>query len=216
MNAVERYLEARFTELEANSFHPLSASRCPLVRGTLRSFCALSADEKARYRKLVARSRTAIWTRQPIQQSQDDAMWSSRFLQTCFSPAEPQADQKLAAASELRKVAKLCFEQLLGAQPRKSIEPGDWYYDGELFGVPVSLEIRYATRGTQLAYGVNLPGMEPHRYVSAEMLYGVGIGWWSGIYVHDIDQCFALLLDFVTMFVRDHIAITSLLRENVG
>jgi hypothetical protein len=213
MNTVENYLEARFAELEANDFQPLSASRCLMVTGTIRAYRTLTAADRTRYRRIIAHSRAAVWTQQPVQQSRDDEIWSTRFAQSCFPPEMPDAEQRLADASELRKVAKLCFEQLLGAQPRKSTEPGDWYYDGEFLGMPVSVELRYATRAAQLSYGVHLPGMAAKRYVSAEMLYGVGVGLWNRIYVHDIDQCFALLGNLVTMVVRDHVAIMALLRE---
>ena len=184
-----------------------------MVAGTIATYRALSSDDRVRYRRMIARSRAAIWTGKKFENSTADAAWYSRFLQSSPPPTYPERHRELAKASELRKVAKLCFEQLLGATPRKSDNPGDWFYEGTLHGVRVSVELRYALNPLQLCYGIHAAGMSSGHRLSAEALYGVGVGSWNRVYLSEIDQSFALLRDLVEMFVRDHIAIMALVRS---
>jgi hypothetical protein len=214
MNSVQDYLESRFSSLEANGFWPICNSPCRLVRGTLRAYNALSPADRRRYRKLIARSRASIWCGGTDQEETEEAAWHSKFLQSCFPLEYPDSSRELARAKDLRKVAKLCFEQLLGAKPERSQNPGDWVYEGRLKGWTVSVELRYACTMTQIGYGVRLDGMRDYQRVSAESLYGLGLGNWNRIYLAEIDQAFALLRDLVTMVVDDHAAIAGLLAPN--
>lgn len=210
---IEQYLERRFLELEAKDFRPIASSPCWMVAGTIETYRALPPDDRVRYRRMIARSRAAIWTGQKLEHTTADAAWYSRFLQSFPPPTYPERHRELAKANELRKVAKLCFEQLLGATPRKSENPGDWLYEGMLLGVPISVELRYALTPTQLSYGIHAAGMRSGHRLSTEMFYGLGVGSWNRVYLSEIDQSFALLRDLVEMFVRDHIAITTLVRS---
>lgn len=209
--SVEQYLENRFLELEAQGFQPISSSPCSMVAGTINAYRALSPENRNKYRRMIAHSRAAIWTRHKVNHAETDDAWFSNFLQSCFSPEHPDPRRELAKANDLRKVAKLCFGQLFGTKPRKSENPGDWFYEGEWLGVPVSVELRYALTPMQLCYGVHAAGMRPHHYMSTEMLFGMGVGSWNRVYLSEVDQSFALLRDLVDMFVRDHIAIMALM-----
>lgn len=209
---IQSYLETRFEALEANEFKPIAHSPCSMVPGTLRAYRALSKEDRLRYRKIASTIGAGSWTSEAML-TETERAWYGRFVQSCFPFEYPDESRELARAKDLRKVAKICFSQLLGATP-KCLGGGDWLYEGRLNEWPVSVEIRYDCTLTQIEYGVHVKGMQgEHPHLSAERLYGLGLGYWNRIYLAEIDQCFALLSDFVTMVVEDHGAIVRLTNQ---
>jgi hypothetical protein len=187
-----------------------------MTRSIVRAYQRLNEADRRRYRRLTAGSGVGDWIAgaAPVL-SDDDNLWHSRFIQSFFPKEPTDPSRELAGAAELRKVAQLCFSQLLGNKPRRSEgNPGDWLCEGLIKGVPVSIELRYATRLGQLAYGVHAEGMARFSRVSAERLLGLGLGNWDLIYLNEVDQAFALLGELVTSVVDDHLAISKIIARN--
>jgi hypothetical protein len=210
-DALVPHFEARLRCLESKAFDPIARSPCLLTRGTLLAYAALSSSEKARWRSIVASNAAGIWRDEWVDpMSESDRAWYSRFVQACFGYHAEPVGAPLARANELKKVARLCFDQLLGATPKKSKNPGVWLYDGVLDGIEVSVELQYPSNGTQLSYSVRTASMVPFVRVSAEQLYGMGGGMWHGIRATDVDQVFALLARFVRIIGDEQKAVSRL------
>jgi hypothetical protein len=212
---VEEYISGRFAELEAKGFELIRSAPCSLREAALEVYRSLSAEDRGRYRRIIAHVGARNWfPSEGLCLSEGDERFWRWFSQSCSPVKEADPSRILARAPELRKVAKICFEQFLGSRPRKSEgNPGDWVCGGTVRGCAVSVELRYACTMTQLQYGVHAEGMPPYISLSAEKLYGFGLGWWDRVYVEDVDQSFALLRDLIDIVVADHLAIAKIIRK---
>jgi hypothetical protein len=106
---------------------------------------------------------------------------------------EYAASVRSPKASELRKHVRVAFKSLFDAEPHDR-GGGDWVYEGNLDGSPVSVHIDYGSRASQLRYSVGRRGER----ICFERLLGVGLGWWNFIVEENVDDSVQLLSELVS------------------
>jgi hypothetical protein len=151
------YWFSRFDAMEAEGFPLLQripsfeASRFPQV------LASYSADDRRKLKELLAnRAARLFGCSESGHPSQVDSFFSEYITRLIDRSTYPDFAKPLCRASELRKVAKLTFEQLLSAKPVKALNPGDWQYFGQLLGCPVGVEVRYTVSSTPFEYSVRV------------------------------------------------------------
>lgn len=165
----------------------------------------LDASKRALLKSAIA-ARGAVWwgARYDYHASTPEARMFDEFLRMHPYPSWIHDSVGcLAKAPELRKVARLAFQQLLGARPEKAPVPGDWHCHGEISGKLVSVQVSYSTQMGQVLYGLELGKVGRHHTFNFESLYGVGIGRWDLIAENRADEAFAILKEIVQVAVSD-------------
>lgn len=209
---IEKHVQQRFDAFERDGFALLARIPSSNTKRYLAAFRSLDAGGRALFRQAAAR-RAAQWWGFPYEWHSADP--DARLFDEIHRMAPyPDGIWELggarAKAPELRKIAKLAFEQLLECQPEKSAEPGDWFYRGRLLDEPVSVQIRYSTRLGQVFYGLQIADFGLHHSFSVENFFGFGIGTWDLISIGEADSAFAILKEVVLEAVREYKAVQAI------